>query len=45
MVRWSEVMERKDSPFYSLTLGPSADDFEKGDVKCPAEDTAPVAGK
>lgn len=45
MVRWAEVMDRKDSPFYSLTLGPAADDFEKGDVKCPAEDTAPVCGK
>lgn len=45
MVRWSEVMEQEASPHYNLTLSPSAEDFEKGDVKCPAEDTAPVPGK
>jgi myo-inositol 2-dehydrogenase/D-chiro-inositol 1-dehydrogenase len=45
MVRWAEVMERKDSPLYNLTLGPTAEDFEKGEVKSPAEDTAPVCGK
>jgi len=45
MVRWAEVMDRQDSPHYNLTLGPTAEDFEKGDVKCPAEDTAPVSGK
>ncbi len=45
MVRWTEVMERQDSPYYNLTLSPAAEDFEKGDVKCPAEDTAPVCGK
>ena len=45
MVRWSEVMTQQGSPHYNLKLAPSADDFEKGDVKCPEEETAPVAGK
>lgn len=45
MVRWAEVMEVQSSPFYNLTLGPTAEDFEKGEVKAPAENTAPVCGK
>ena len=45
VIRWSEVMTQKESQWYNLTLAPSADDFEKGDVKCPPEETAPVPGK
>jgi predicted dehydrogenase len=44
MVRWNEVMTQANSPYYKLTLAPTAEDFEKGDVKAPAEDTAPIAG-
>ena len=28
LVRWSDVMEHADSPYYNLPLLPSADDFE-----------------
>jgi hypothetical protein len=45
MIRWSEVMTQEKSPWYNLTLSPSPEDFEKGEVKCPPEDTAPVPGK
>ncbi|MFO1522487.1 MAG: Gfo/Idh/MocA family oxidoreductase [Kiritimatiellia bacterium] len=44
IVRWSDVMENEKSPFYSLTCTPTALDFETGNVKCPAEETAPVPG-
>jgi myo-inositol 2-dehydrogenase / D-chiro-inositol 1-dehydrogenase len=45
MVRWAEVMTVENSPHYQLTLSPTAGDFEKGDVKCPAGDAAPVSSK
>jgi predicted dehydrogenase len=45
MIRWSEVMTQEKSPWYNLTLSPAPEDFEKGEVKCPPEDTAPVPGK
>jgi myo-inositol 2-dehydrogenase / D-chiro-inositol 1-dehydrogenase len=45
MIRWSEVMDQQNSPHFNLTLAPAADDFEKGDVKCPPEETAPLPGK
>ena len=44
LVRWSDLMERTDSPFYNLTLAPAADDFEKGPVTAPPDDVAPVPG-
>jgi predicted dehydrogenase len=43
-VRWVDVMENAQSPFYNLTLSPTAEDFEKGQVACPEEETAPVPG-
>ena len=45
LVRWSDVMEHADSPYYNLTLLPTADDFEKGAVVAPQDDVAPVPGK
>jgi len=45
LVRWSDVVENKNSPWYNLTLKPSAEDFEKDDVKAPADDVAAVPGK
>jgi myo-inositol 2-dehydrogenase/D-chiro-inositol 1-dehydrogenase len=44
-VRWSDLTTSKDSQFYNLKLSPSAEDFEKGDVKAPADEVAPVPGK
>jgi predicted dehydrogenase len=45
VVRWSDLLEKQDSPFYNLALAPTAEDFEKGEVICPEEETAPKAGK
>lgn len=45
MVRWSEVAEKQDSPWYNLTLTPTAEDFEKGEVTAPPDDVVPVPGK
>ena len=44
LVRWSDLLEHKDSPFYNLTLAPVADDFEKGAVTAPPENVAPIPG-
>jgi myo-inositol 2-dehydrogenase/D-chiro-inositol 1-dehydrogenase len=44
-VRWSDLTTSKDSQFYNLKLSPSAEDFEKGDVKAPADEVAPIPGK
>lgn len=45
LVRWSDVMENPNSPYFKLALAPSADDFEKGAVKAPADDVIQVPGK
>ena len=44
-VRWSDLMTNQDSQFYNLRLSPSAEDFEKGDVKAPADEVPAVPGK
>jgi myo-inositol 2-dehydrogenase / D-chiro-inositol 1-dehydrogenase len=44
VVRWVDVMSNQSSPFYNLALSPSPEDFEKGTVKAPADDVAPVPG-
>jgi hypothetical protein len=45
LVRWADLTENKNSQWYSLTLKPAAEDFEKGEVKSPPDDVAPVPGK
>jgi len=45
LVRWSDLMEKQDSPWYNLTLKPTAEDFETGEVEAPPDDVAPVPGK
>lgn len=45
IVRWSDLTEKKDSPWYNLTLKPTAEDFEKGQVQAPPEDVVPIPGK
>ncbi len=45
LVRWSDVAENQSSPWYNLTLTPTAEDFEKGEVKAPPDDIIPVPGK
>ena len=44
LVRWSDLLEHKESPFYNLTLAPAADDFEKVAVTAPPENVAPIPG-
>jgi len=44
LVRWSDLMENKESPWYNLTLKPTAEDFEKGQVVAPPDDVVPVPG-
>jgi len=44
-VRWTDLTTNKDSQFYNLRLSPSAEDFEKGDVKAPTDEVAPIPGK
>ncbi|MCF7957857.1 MAG: Gfo/Idh/MocA family oxidoreductase [Phycisphaerae bacterium] len=45
MIRWSDLMENTESPFYNLAMSPSPMDFEKGTVKAPEEETAAKPGK
>ncbi len=44
IIRWSDIAENKDSQLYNLTLRPSAEDFEKGEVTAPPEDVVPIPG-
>ncbi len=44
MVRWTDLMQNDTSEWYDYTSGISAEDFEKGTVKLPAENVAPVPG-
>ncbi|HIJ53577.1 MAG TPA: Gfo/Idh/MocA family oxidoreductase [Planctomycetes bacterium] len=45
LIRWKDMMEKKDSPWYNLTCKPSAKDFEEGDVKAPPDDVAAIPGR
>ena len=45
LVRWKDMMENKDSPWYNLTCKPSAEDFERGDVKAPPDDVVAIPGR
>ena len=44
-IKWSDMMEKPDSPYYNLTLKPAALDFEKGPVTAPPDDVAPIPGR
>jgi predicted dehydrogenase len=45
LIRWKDLTANAKSPWYGLTLTPTAEDFEHGRVKAPADDTSPVPGK
>lgn len=45
LIRWTDLMDNKDSRWYNYTAKPSADDFEKGTVVAPKDDVVPVPGK
>ena len=44
LIRWSDLTENKESPWYNLALKPTAADFEKGEVVAPPDDVVPVPG-
>jgi len=45
MVVWKDIVENEKSPWYNLTLKPTAEDFEKGEVVAPKDDVVAVPGK
>jgi myo-inositol 2-dehydrogenase/D-chiro-inositol 1-dehydrogenase len=45
IVRLSDLTENQDSPWYNLTLKPTAEDFEKGEVVAPPDDVVPIPGR
>jgi len=44
LVRWRDMMENESSPYYALTLKPTAEDFETGEVVAPADDIVAIPG-
>jgi predicted dehydrogenase len=45
VIRWSDVAENENSPWYNFTLKPTAEDFENGDVQAPPDDVVPAPGR
>jgi hypothetical protein len=45
LVKWSDLMSKQDAPLYSLTLKPTAEDFEKGEVVAPPDDVVAIPGE
>jgi myo-inositol 2-dehydrogenase/D-chiro-inositol 1-dehydrogenase len=45
LVRWKDLMENTGSPWYNLTLTPTAADFETGEVVAPPDDIVPIPGR
>ncbi len=44
LVRWRDLTENMSSPWYNLTLTPTAADFETGNVTAPPDDVVPIPG-
>ena len=44
-VKWTDITENKNSPWYNLTIKPTAEEFEKGEVEAPLDDIAAVPGR
>jgi hypothetical protein len=44
LVRWNDLMSNEQSPLYNFACTPAAIDFEKAEIKLPAE-VPPVPGK
>ncbi len=45
IVRWSDLTANAESPWYQLSLSPSAADFEAGQVVAPKENVCPIPGE
>lgn len=44
LVRWEDLTENADSPWYDLRLQPAADGFEAADVEAPPDNVAALPG-
>ncbi len=44
LVRWIDLTKNEDSPYYNLSMDPSAADFEQGTVVAPIENVIPLPG-
>ncbi|MBN2563572.1 MAG: Gfo/Idh/MocA family oxidoreductase, partial [Phycisphaerae bacterium] len=45
MVVWKDIADNEKSPWYNLTLKPTAEDFETGQVVAPKDDVVAIPGK
>lgn len=45
LIRWKDLTENSDSPWYNLVLKPTAEDFEKGPVTAPPDDVVAIPGR
>ena len=45
LVRWSDLTTNAQSPWYNLSLSPSAADFESGNVVSPKDNVCPIPGE
>jgi hypothetical protein len=45
IVRWSDLTTNTESPWYHLSLSPSAADFESGKVVAPKDNVYPIPGE
>jgi myo-inositol 2-dehydrogenase/D-chiro-inositol 1-dehydrogenase len=45
LVRWSDLTTNAESPWYNLTLTPSAADFESENVIAPKDNVCPIPGE
>lgn len=46
MVRWKDLVDAgSNSPWYSMVMSPTPQDFENGTVKAPEDNVAPIPGK
>jgi myo-inositol 2-dehydrogenase/D-chiro-inositol 1-dehydrogenase len=44
LVTWKDIAENESSPWYNLTLKPTAEDFEKGPVVAPPDNVVAIPG-
>ncbi len=45
LIKLDDLLVNKDSPLYNQAASPSWQDFEKGTVKAPADEKAPIPGR
>jgi len=45
LIKWDDLVKNEKSDWYGLTCTPTAEDFEKGEVKAPPDDVVAIPGK